>query len=258
VGITAIIAGSGFEQAEPFRNWEPSAEKTPFGTVELLRGQIGSRSVVFAARHGRQHSVPPHLINYKAIVTALSQLGVTRIIGTAAVGSLSTDLGPGTAAVLTDFIDFSRRGPITLYDSPGSTVVHTDFSEPYCSEVSEALLTAAGESGLEVTTPCTYLSTDGPRYETPAEISMFRSWGADVVGMTNAPEAVICREARICYGAIVVITNLACGISSTRLSHTEVLKMMKSVELRLAQAVTKAVQIIPDNAECKCGVGGHV
>jgi 5'-methylthioadenosine phosphorylase len=159
---------------------------------------------------------------------------------------------PGTAAVLTDFIDFTRRGPITFFDESAPKVVHTDFSEPYCPEVSAALLTGCEANGLEVTTPCTYLCADGPRYETPAEISMFRSWGADVVGMTNAPEAILCREKGLCYGAIAVITNFAAGISPTPLSHAEVIAVMKSVEDKLAAAILTAVKALSEDSSCNC------
>ena len=249
---TAIIAGSGAESLEPFKSWKQVTIETRYGRAEVRQGEIEGRQVVFAARHGSNHTTAPHLINYRAIIGALVDLGVNRCIGTAAVGSLSLDIVPGTAAVLTDFIDFTRRDTITLFDTPETGVIHTDFSEPYCPEVSEALLTALGENELEATTPCTYLCVDGPRYETPAEIAMFRSWGADVVGMTNAPEAILCREAGICYGAVAIITNFAAGISPTPLSHAEVVAMMKSIENRLSYTLMRAITAIPIEHSCSC------
>ena len=253
MSTAAIIAGSGAEDLEPFRTWKLVTVETRFGIAEVRQGQVDGRPVLFAARHGTGHTTAPHLINYRAIISALSELGAERIIGTAAAGSLSTDIAPGTAAVLTDFIDFTRRGPITLFDTVDSGVVHTDFSEPYCPEISEALLTASEQNGLEVTTPCTYICTDGPRYETPAEIAMFRSWGADVVGMTNAPEAILSREAGICYGAIAIITNFAAGISPTPLSHAEVVAAMKSVESQLTTTILRAIRALPSLRGCVCG-----
>ena len=252
MSTVGVIAGSGVESMDPFSTWTPIAADTRFGQVEVRRGTIDERPVLFVPRHGRGHVAAPHLINYRAIVSSLAELGAERIIGTAAVGSLSPDLGPGTAAVLTDFIDFTRRGPITLFDAVGAGVVHTDFSEPYCPEVSAALLAAAGKGGLEVTTPCTYICVDGPRYETPAEIAMFRSWGADVVGMTNAPEAILSREAGICYGAIAIVTNFAAGISSGRLSHAEVVATMRTVEDKLAGAIVEAIRELPEKRQCAC------
>jgi len=252
VSIVAVIAGSGAQDLDPFGAWEPLTVETRFGPAEVRRGEVDGRPVLFAARHGREHVTLPHLINYRAIVSSLFELGAQRIIGISAVGSLSTDLGPGTAAVLTDFIDFTHRGPITLFDALESGAAHTDFSEPYCPEVSAALLSAAGKAGLEVTTPCNYVCTDGPRYETPAETAMLRSWGGDVVGMTNTPEAILSREAGICYGAIAVITNFAAGISPTRLSHTEVVAVMRSVGDRLAAAILGAIRAMPADRQCAC------
>jgi len=250
---TAIIAGSGAEHLSPFRDWESILVPTRFGTAEIRQGEISGKPVLFVARHGKEHSTAPHLINYRAIISALSELEAVRVIGTAAVGSLSNSIPPGTAAVLTDIIDFTRRGPITFFDDPAAGVVHTDFSEPYCSEISAVLLAAAEARGLEVTTPCTYICTDGPRYETPAEISMFRSWGADVVGMTNAPEVILSREAGLCYGSIAIITNFAAGISPKPLSHSEVVECMKSIEEKLAAALIGAVQALPTSWPCNCG-----
>lgn len=249
-----VIAGSGAEELEPFRTWEQVPVETPFGAVEVRQGYIADRKVIFAPRHGRGHLVPPHLINFKAIISALAQLGATRVIGTSAVGSLSTDIVPGSATILTDFIDFTRQGPVTFFDDPGAGVVHTDFSEPYCGEVSRALLKASNRAGLEITMPCTYICTDGPRFETPAEISTYRKWGADVVGMTNAPEAILCREAGICYGALAIITNFAAGISPTPLSHAEVIAMMKLMENKLAAAIAAAVELVPEERGCRCGL----
>ncbi len=250
--IAGIIAGSGAESLEPFKNWDSCMTQTRYGVAEVRRGEIHGRTVLFVPRHGSFHSTAPHLVNYRAIVTALKDHGAERVIGTAAVGSLTTDLAPGTTAVLTDFIDFTRSDPVTFFDTIKQGVVHTDFTEPYCSDVSNSLLNALEKEGLEVTTPCTYICADGPRYETPAELSMFRAWGADVVGMTNAPEAILCREAGLCYGAVAIITNYAAGLSPTPLSHAEVVSAMSKVQERLALALTGAVATIPDQFNCLC------
>ncbi len=252
MGAVGIVAGSGLEMAPPFVGWETVSAKSRFGVIEVRRGEIGGRTVLFCPRHGSEHTVPPHLVNYRAIIAGLSALGADRIIGTAAVGSLSCDIRPGTAAVLTDFMDFTRRGPVTFADGGAEGFAHTDLSEPYCPDISGALLHACGDSGIEVTTPCTYICVDGPRYETPAEITMYRRWGADVVGMTNAPEAILAREAGVCYGAVAVITNFACGISQMKLSHQEVLAAMGSVQDRLVRALVLAVEKIPGERGCSC------
>ncbi|MEN6371027.1 MAG: S-methyl-5'-thioadenosine phosphorylase [Armatimonadota bacterium] len=253
MSTAAIIAGSGVGQLEPFRSWEIHSVETSYGTVEVQRGEIDGSTVFFTLRHGRGHTVPPHLINYKALISALDKLGVERIIGTAAVGSLLIDLSPGTAAVLTDFIDFSRQGVITCFDSPNTGVVHTDFSEPFCPEISDSLFAAAEKSKFEVATPCVYLRADGPRYETPAEIAAFRSFGADVIGMTTVPEAILAREMGICYGAIAIITNYAAGISPTPLSHAEVVAIMTSMGDRLSKTLLESIRSLPPSKNCGCG-----
>lgn len=252
MSTSAIIAGSGVGEFEPFRSWEIVSVETTYGTVEVRIGKVDESTVLFTPRHGRGHMVPPHRVNYKALISALVQLGAERIIGTAAVGSLRVDLSPGTAAILTDFIDFSRQGVITFFDSSDTGVVHTDFTEPFCSDISKSLLAAAEKSRFEVTAPCVYLRADGPRYETPAEIAMFRSWGADVIGMTTIPETILARETGICYGALAVITNYAAGISPRPLSHTEVVAMMASLGNRLTTTLLGAVRSLPQNKGCGC------
>jgi 5'-methylthioadenosine phosphorylase len=243
-----IIAGSGLNNLPPFDSWQYEVITTEYGSVEVKIGNVSERKVIFLARHGITQHIPAHLVNHKANISALVKYSAKKIIGVCAAGSLRTDIQPGSAAVLSDFIDFTRKYPATIFDTQNIPSKHTDFSRPYCDAVSLALFQSAGNAGFEVITPCTYISVDGPRYETPAEIRLFRSWGADVVGMTGAPEAIICKEADVCYGAMAVITNYGAGLANTRLSHDEVIQVMKSVEDKISQTLLRTIELVP--VEC--------
>jgi 5'-methylthioadenosine phosphorylase len=225
----AVIGGTGFGRA--FLQGEPETIATAYGDASVVRARQDGREIVFLARHGAGHNIPPHRINHRANITALRELEVSHVFATAAVGSLRTDMAPGEFVILDDFVDLTRGDVVTFFDQVGD-VRHTDFSEPYDSVLRGRLINAAEHCstsiGPSVVHPAgTYLCLSGPRYETPAEIRMFASWGCDVVGMTGAPEAILCREAEIPYASIAIITNYGCGlVSSGALGHAEVEKQM--------------------------------
>lgn len=243
-----IIAGSGLSDLHPFNEWRYQEVDTRYGITEVNIGSIKEKHVVFLSRHGINRSAPAHLVNHKANISAMVQLGVRQILGVCAAGSLRIDMQPGSAAVISDFIDFTKRHPATIFDALDIESKHTDLSRPYCESISLALFQAAGAAGFEVITPCTYISVDGPRYETPAEIKLFQSWGADIVGMTGAPEAIICREMDICYGSIAIITNYGAGLTDNRLTHDEVIEVMKAAKGKISQTLLHAIELIP--SEC--------
>lgn len=192
----------------------------------MFRGKIvedGDLRVVVCGRHSAGHKVPPHLVNYTAMALGMRALGVRACFATAAVGSLREDWGAGTLVACSDFWDGTGRNP-TLFNR---TVVHRDFSEPFSSLVREALMDEAGALGLSIQPEGLYLCLNGPRYETPREIQLYRAWGAELVGMTAASEAILMREAGVEYGCLAIVTNLAAGISETELSHEEVVDEMR-------------------------------
>ncbi|HEX5322492.1 MAG TPA: MTAP family purine nucleoside phosphorylase, partial [Capsulimonadaceae bacterium] len=184
--------------------------------------------IVFVPRHGFGHGVPPHRINHKAHILALKACGVNDVLTTSAVGSLRASLKPGDLAVLSDFIDLRGGPPATFFDGEEGLVRHTDFTEPFSEALRNLLLDEAKEIDIgrdgapKVHGTGIYLCLSGPRYETPAEVRLFTSWGADVVGMTVAPEAILAREADLRYASVAVATNLACGLGEGQLSHQEV------------------------------------
>lgn len=211
----------------------------------LLRGRLiefGSRRVLLIGRHSAGHKVPPHKVNYAAMALGLKALGATCCFATAAVGGLREDWSPGDLVICDDFLDYSARNP-TLYDR---TVQHTDFTEPFGHRGRKALRDSAAERSIRVHHGGTYLCGNGPRYETPEEIKQYRKFGADVVGMTAATEAVLMREAGIDYACLAIVTNLAAGISATPLNHEEVVEMMErtsAVVLELLESSVARVEL---------------
>jgi 5'-methylthioadenosine phosphorylase len=240
---TGVVLGGG-----PGNAWDEV--QTPYGPAWLCEHRIGNTDVVLLRRHGPGLNIPPHLINYKANIHALLTMGVKRIIATAATGSLSPDIAPGSLAVAGDFIDWTRNRITTIYDRPMEAVAHTDFTVPYCPEISSALLKAARNAGADVTQNVTYVCTDGPRYETPAEVRMLGMLGGDVVGMTGVPEVTLAREMGICYGTLCIVSNYAAGISAKPLSHSEVLVCVEEKGPVVRSVLEGALSYI-GNEECE-------
>ncbi|MCE5199180.1 MAG: S-methyl-5'-thioinosine phosphorylase [Armatimonadota bacterium] len=249
-----LIGGTGVDEMEGFVSGQRETVYTRFGDAEVIIGEIDQSRVVFVPRHGFSHSVPPSKINYRAQIAALKKIGIEQVIGVCAVGSLRKDLLPGTLAILGDFIDLTKGRIDTFFDAPEGPVVHTDFTYPYCPTVSDALYKACRDEGINVFQNTVYIGVEGPRYESPAEIRLYASWGGDVIGMTNLPEAVLAREAGLCYGALGVVTNLACGISPTPLTHEEVRFIMVATADGLQRVVRKAIHELHGRCDSTCRV----
>lgn len=251
----AIIAGTGVDEMLGVDLHRDEAVTTRFGEACVTFGELNGVPVWFLPRHGRDHSVPPSRINYRAQIAAIKHLGVRRVIGIAAVGSLRTDLTGGAFAVLGDFIDLTKRRVDTFFDDPDGPVVHTDLTTPYCPEVSSAIAGACERVSADFIRDAIYVCTEGPRYETPAEVRLYASWGAHVVGMTNVPEAVLAREAGLCYGAIAVVANLACGLSPNPLNHDEVRAEVVRAGGTLKDVLGLAIKSVPGEPACACSRG---
>lgn len=231
----AIIGGTGVGQFPLEGEPERLAVETRWGAAELVRGQLAGKTVYFLARHGGGHKLVPHKINFRANIAALAQLQVRAVLATTAVGSLRADWGPGTLVVLDDLIDFCLTRPgKTFFEE---ALVHTDVTRPYSEPLRQALL-ATGEP---VCDGGTYLCADGPRYETAAEVRLFASWGAHVVGMTGVPEATLAREAGIHYAGVSLVTNLGAGIGEGEISHTGVEAVMAETGVRLRRLLLGAI-----------------
>ncbi|MCL4426557.1 MAG: S-methyl-5'-thioadenosine phosphorylase [Firmicutes bacterium] len=249
----AIIGGTGVYDPRILSDIREERVATPYGEVSCKIGRYKGEEVLFLARHGEKHSVPPHLVNYQANIWALKKVGITRIIATAAVGSLNPDLRPGDFVFTDQFIDFTHARPFTFFEGGERGVVHTDFTEPYCPEIRGAMEQRASTLGIRYHNRGTYLCTEGPRYETPAEIKAFARLGADLVGMTNVPEVVLAHEAGICYGLVAMVTNFASGISPTPLTHEEVLEVMAENGEKLKALAMGIIESLPVTRTCHCG-----
>lgn len=248
----AIIGGTGVYDAKILDQIHEQRVETPYGAVHLQTGRYKDREIAFLARHGAGHSIPPHLVNYRANIWALKKSGVSRIIATTAVGALNPAMRPGDFVVLNQFLDFTKNRASTFFTGGERGVVHVDMTEPYCPSVRQALVTAAGLKGLRVHDGGTYVCTEGPRFETPAEIQMYAKMGGDVVGMTGVPEVVLAREAEMCYAGVSMITNFAAGIAEQPLTHQEVLAMMRQNRDNLQKLIITAVELIDSCDKCHC------
>ena len=209
--MKAIIGGTGVYSAG--HNKREEKVKTIFGEVELDILNIDGEDIVFLARHGKSHSVPPHLINYRANMMALKELGVSHIYATAAVGSCNENYAPGDVVIINDFIDFTKLRPVTFFEGGDDPVKHVDMSDPYCKNMREKFAQEAKNIGLDIKGNAVYVSVEGPRFETASEIQMFKNLGGDVLGMTTVPEVVLAKELGMCYATIGIITNWCTGIS---------------------------------------------
>jgi 5'-methylthioadenosine phosphorylase len=254
----AIIGGTGIDEMAEFSQWRDLTVETRFGSALVVQGTWLEKQIYFVPRHGRKHNVPPSQINYRAQIAALRKLDVQRAIGVCAVGSLKIKIRPGDLVVLSDFIDLTRHRPITFYDAAEGPVAHTDMSRPYCEEVSLALCSACASSGVSYASEGVYVGVDGPRYETPSEIRLYAEWGGDVVGMTNVPEAVLAREAGICYGALALVANYGTGLSPKPLSHNEVRAAVIAAESRIKAVLSAALGLIPQERKCACCANSHL
>lgn len=246
----AVIGGTGFESL--FDGAKQLRLGTPYGIAPPLdAGKIDGRDVVFLPRHNPEHSVPPHRINYRANVYALYEVGVERVIAINAVGAINRDFKPGDVVVPHDFVDFTRFRHATFYEN--APVTHVDVSQPYCPELRKLLAESAKRAGLRVWDRAVLVCTEGPRFETPAEIEMFRRLGCDVVGMTGVPEVVLAKELEMCYAALCFVSNMAAGVQE-RLTTLDVSKTCEQIGSKLRQALIETVKALPlkrgDNCSC--------
>lgn len=249
-----IIGGTGFSEGLS----ELAGGAFHENVIQTRYGRVTARflplaeggEIVFIPRHGFGHAVPPHRIDHWAHITVLKDCGVKQVLSTSAVGSLRESLRPGDLIILSDFIDLRGGPPTTFFEGDNRIVRHTDFTEPFCKDL-RALLIEEAKNGKNRagSTPTVhpegiYLCLSGPRYETPAEVRLFASWGADVVGMTVAPEAILAREAGLCYASVAVATNMACGLSATELSHREVEAQMAITRPFMIELLHRAASLL--------------
>ncbi|MDH3335294.1 MAG: S-methyl-5'-thioadenosine phosphorylase [Rhodospirillaceae bacterium] len=208
--VIGVIGGSGIYEIDGLENTRWQRVESSFGepSDELLFGELEGQKMVFLPRHGRGHKIPPASVNYRANIDALKRAGVTEILSVSACGSLKEELDPGTFVIVDQFIDRTIDREKSFF-GPG-LVAHVALGDPVCSRLGDAVEAAAKELGIKYQRGGVYLAMEGPQFSTRAESNLYRSWGCDVIGMTNMPEAKLAREAEICYATIAMVTDFDC------------------------------------------------
>lgn len=250
--MLAIIGGSGLTQLSILDVSRQQVMRTPYGEPSgaLTFGRIGKQDVVFLARHGYGHTIPPHLVNYRANIWALARgAGATRIVSVASVGGIRADLAPGTMLIPHQIIDYTWGRQMTFHDSLDMPVVHIDFTDPYDEALRQQLLDAAARAGQSLVDGAVYAASQGPRLETAAEIDRFERDGAHVVGMTGMPEASLAREAEVPYAALTVVANRAAGRGDS--AHAIHFDSLEAVLHESMARVRKVIESFCDSGDCK-------
>jgi 5'-methylthioadenosine phosphorylase len=253
MGRIAIIGGTGVCDTKILEHVQEGRMDTFYGSIQFWEGTYKGKEIIFLPRHGHTHSIPPHLINYRANILGLKRLDVKAIVATTAVGSLNANDKPNDFVLPDQFLDFTKCRHTSFFDGGENGVVHVDMTDPYCPTLRQAIIAAGRElGGYDIHPTGTYVCTEGPRFETPAEIAMFAKLGGDLVGMTNVPEVCLAREAEICYSTISMVTNFAAGISAAPLTHAEVVDAMEHNSLRLRSLIMKAIEMYDMEEDCSC------
>ena len=213
MAVIGIIGGSGLDNPDILQNPRDEKVSTPFGgpSSALKRGTIGGADVVLLARHGREHTIPPTQVNYRANIRALKDAGCTHIVATTAVGSLREEIGRGDLVIIDQFIDFTKQRKMTFHESfQPHNPVHCSMADPYDSRLRKILIDECRVLGFPFHEKGTVVTIEGPRFSTRAESHMFRSWGADIINMSIATETVLANEAAIPYAAVAMSTDYDC------------------------------------------------
>lgn len=241
----AIIGGSGFYEFPGLKNSETLAAVTPFGeVVDITVGKVGPCSIAFLPRHGSEHRLPPHKINYRANIWALKELGVKKIIGLNAVGGIAKDCAPKTIVVPDQIIDYTYGREHTYADLLSAEINHIDFTHPYSGAMREVIGDTLADTGIQWVDGGVYGCMQGPRLETSAEIKRLKKDGCTIVGMTSMPEAGLARELSMAYVSICTVVNWAAGIKNEAISMADIkhaLEQSSSQLRQIIQVVTPAL-----------------
>jgi len=233
--IIGLIAGTGFYDLPALKDGESRELDTLYGKAQIRSGEWNGARLIFLTRHGVGHSIPPHLINYRANIKAMKDLGVEQIIAINVVGGINPTLSPGDLCLVDDFIDFTSGRQHTFSDGSKPGVQHVDLTRPYDAKIQSALRQSAKESGILLHENGVYAGFNGPRFETPSEIRLAALAGATVVGMTGCPEVSLARELGIAYASIALVVNPAAGLSEAEITMDEI---NKALDLGKSKALT--------------------
>jgi 5'-methylthioinosine phosphorylase len=241
MSVTGIIGGSGLDSLDGLAVTQRKRVDTPYGEPSsvLTFGTYAGKQIMFLARHGDDHSILPHKVNYCANLAALQQAGATHVIAVCAVGGIHVDMSPGSISIPDQLIDYTCSRRHTIYEDARDYAAHIDFTEPYCASLRVQLIAAAQKSGVDVITSATYGATQGPRLETTAEINRMDRDGCHIVGMTGMPEASIARELELCYAVIALSVNYAAGRAAGPIE-------MQDIEATLKQGMGRVRSVLAE------------
>ena len=247
-----LITGSGFYDIADLQDRRVDQVDTPFGPAPVTTGSWRGRPLAFVPRHGMDHRVPPANINYRANIWALRSVGVQSVLATAVSGGINPSMGLGSLVLISDVLNFTSGRADTFFDGQNEpfdpAAHHVDMTHPYSPELRGHLRRAAESEGIHVVDGGVYCATNGPRFETPAEIEMMRRAGGDLVGMTGYPEVVLAVEAGLHYASIGVISNPAAGLGDEELSVNDILSMLDDVTEPLHRLIDRTITLATESA----------
>lgn len=249
-----IIGGSGLYQMPGLSDVHELKQETPFGEPSdaYILGTLAGRKVAFLARHGRGHRILPSELNFRANIYGFKQLGVERIVSVSAVGSLKDEHRPMDFVIPDQFFDRTRHRVDTFFGD--GIVAHIGFGDPICPELSKTVVTSAKAAGVNAKPGGTYVCMEGPQFSTKAESNVYRSWGMDVIGMTNLQEAKLAREAEICYVTIAMVTDYDCWHPHhDSVTVEQIISVLNKNAENAANVVRETVAAMPAKRSCKCG-----
>ena len=250
-----IFGGTGIYDSDMLQDSKEITVETPYGKTSdvITVGELNGKKIAFMPRHGKKHSIPPHLINYCANIWAFKELGITRIISPSAVGSLKEEIKPGDFVIPAQFIDFTKSRRTSF--SEDGRVIHISVADPFCPELQENVSRVANNQGISLHKECTYTCIEGPRFSTKAESKFFKSTGADIIGMTLVPECQLAREAQICYVSIATVTDYDVWAEKP-VTAKEVMDTLSKNVQRTKKLLVELIDNMPDDfatkRKCSC------
>ena len=237
--------------AELIENPQEQEVDTEYGKVTATIGTHKGRKIAFLQRHGKGHSTPPHLVNFRANIAALKKLGVKWVFATNACGSLKEEYKPGDIVIIDQFIDRTSGRPMTFFDKDSDKVCHISVAEPFCPDLRKRLIEKGKELGIPIKEKGTSVCIQGPRFSTKAESEMHRKMGGDLVGMTVVPECVLAKEAALCYASVSLSTDYDVW-KDKPVDIQEVLKVMKANAGNAKKLIFAAIESLPQERGCNC------
>ena len=250
-----IIGGTGVYKLPGVENIEKRIVETEYGIVTVNVGTLGGKEIAFLTRHGENHSTSPGQINYRANIRAMQLLGVKQLLATACSGSMTPEIPAGSFVLLNQFLNFTKNREDSFFNNDGSKdekIAHVDLTHPYCDRLGAVVKKAGEELSIPVMSGATYCCTEGPRFETMAEIKMFQILGGDLVAQTQYPEVVLAREAEMCYVAVGIISNMAAGVEDEHVSATDLKTNMNELFERVQKLLAKTVELLDEEQDCWC------